>query len=147
MLRSRMLYCNAAYAASTATLCPSGRELHDLHDCCISADMDSGGGGRGRKRSGRDGVTRGKGDRGGNESKGEERRGEERRGEERRGEERRGLNESFALLAPLRSRDWKDGWRVGFLFVMLSFTSPLRSAENRTEGWRGGVKREGRDDE
>lgn len=29
----------SVYAAST-TVCPSDTELHDLHDCCISADMD-----------------------------------------------------------------------------------------------------------
>lgn len=32
MLSSHMLYCIAAYAASTATMCPSGKEICDLHD-------------------------------------------------------------------------------------------------------------------
>lgn len=67
-----MLYCIAAYAAPTATVCPSGQEPYDLHDCCISADTDSKGG----EERGR-GVTQEKGDRGGNESKGE-RFGEQR---------------------------------------------------------------------
>lgn len=43
MLHSHMLYCIAAYAASNTTTCPSGGEPGDLHDCCISADMDRGG--------------------------------------------------------------------------------------------------------
>lgn len=55
MLHSHMLYCIAAYAASNTTTCPSGGEPGDLHDCCISADMDRGGG------EGGDGVTQGKG--------------------------------------------------------------------------------------
>lgn len=40
MLSSHM-YCIAAYAASATTKCPSDEERGALHDCCISADMDS----------------------------------------------------------------------------------------------------------
>lgn len=71
MLHSHMLYCIAAYAASNTTTCPSGGEPGDLHDCCISADMDRGG----RRR--RWGDSKG----GGNGSK-VERAGKEVRGEE-----------------------------------------------------------------
>jgi len=39
-----MLYCIAAYAAFTATVCPSHKELSALHGCSLSADMDSKGG-------------------------------------------------------------------------------------------------------
>lgn len=55
-----MLYCIAAYAAPTATVCPSGREPRDLHDCCLSADTDSKGG---EGRRGGDGEAQEKGDR------------------------------------------------------------------------------------
>ena len=74
MLHSHMLHCIAAYAASNTTTCPSGGEPGDLHDCCISADMDGGGG---ERRSRRGEWRKG----GGNGSKGE-RAGKEVRGEE-----------------------------------------------------------------
>lgn len=72
-----MSYCIVAYAASADVAC---RELCDLHDCCISADMDGRGGGG-------DGVTQGKEDRGANEmrAKGKGWEGGERRGDGLRG--------------------------------------------------------------
>lgn len=78
MLHSHMLYCIAAYAASTVTVCPSDIELCDLHDCCISADMDSKEGREEEKEE--MGWLGGKEDWGENESKGEK-TGKEVRGE------------------------------------------------------------------